>query len=87
MKRREFLIGAVATGLTIPALSKSTIAAEGGAPLPIPAVLSADNSAGNNLDAIIGEHSFLANGMTRTAGYGQNYLGPVLRMKRGQRAG
>lgn len=83
INRRKLLAGATASGLTMPFLLKATLAAESGLPLPIPSVVSLDGT-GNSVDAIYGSHSFLANGNTRTMGYGQDYLGPVLRMKRGQ---
>lgn len=85
INRRKFLISAVSTGLATPFLLKTSLAAESGAPLPLPSVISLDGE-GNSVDAIYGNHSFLANGNTPTMGYGQDYLGPLLRMKRGQTA-
>ena len=75
---------AAASLLPTPFLSKNVWAVEAGMPLPIPPVLELDGGAGNVLDAMAGKHGFSPGRTTRTLGFSQDFLGPVLRMKRAQ---
>jgi len=83
MKRRAFLGGCTAL-LAAPAYVRGALAAEGGSALPVPALMDIDGSAGHVLDATFGEHGFLSGAKTPALGFSQSYLGPILRMKRGQ---
>lgn len=86
MKRRQFLTLSAAT-LAAPALmSRRSLAAEPGAPLPLPQVMDVDGGNGNSLSAIAGQREFIAGAASDTLGYDQDYLGPVLRLKRGTTA-
>ncbi len=55
----------------------------GGLSLPLPPVLMAGPGAPIALDAIQATQAFTAAGSTSTMGFGQPYLGPVIRVKRG----
>ncbi|MCP5265080.1 MAG: multicopper oxidase domain-containing protein [Burkholderiaceae bacterium] len=83
--RRTLLRGSGAA-LAAPALLRRAVAAQAGAPLPIPPVVDADGTGGTLLEAIGGEHEFLAGSRTRVVGFNQPFLGPVLRMRRGHSA-
>lgn len=85
MDRRTFLT-ATAAALATPGLigfraEARTIA---GQPLPIPPILDVTGSADAPLEAIAGTVDFGMGGKARTLGYSQPYLGPVLRMRRGE---
>ncbi|MCI5076338.1 multicopper oxidase domain-containing protein [Oricola sp.] len=84
LTRRTFLAGASA-GLALPYLSKGASAAIGGQPLPIPPLVEASGSP-IELEAIGGQTGFLDGATTASWGYSQSYLGPVLRLKRGEQA-
>ena len=84
MNRRQFLKITAGSMLAMPYVTQRTWALESGMPLPVPTVLDVDGSNGNMLDAINGEHQFALGRPTSTLGYSQSYLGPLLRMKRGQ---
>ncbi|MEE9314135.1 MAG: multicopper oxidase domain-containing protein [Rhizobiaceae bacterium] len=94
MKRRTLLIGGaavVAAGagayvLSKPAILGRAIAAEPGGGLPIPDVVEVGKGAKGTLDAIVGTSQFFDGVKTNTMGYGQSYLGPVIRAKRGETA-
>lgn len=55
-----------------------------GAPLPIPPILDLGGAAHAPLEAIAGRVDFGMGGKARTIGYSQPYLGPTLRVKRGE---
>lgn len=80
--RRSFLAGAAAI-LAAPSLIGRAFAAESGRPLPIPPIMDVDGGSGNLLEAIDGSHSFFDGTTSPTLGFGQDYLGPVLRLKKG----
>lgn len=85
MHRRRFL----ATGgamIAAPALIGRAFAAEAGRPLPMPEVLDLDAGAPQELAAIRGSHEFLSGTDTPVLGFGGGYMGPLLRVKRGQTA-
>jgi len=83
VRRRKFLSLAAAS-LATPALNISRAwAAEPGAPLPIPEVMEIGPGAGNTLDAIRGTREFTGGATSETWGYSQDYLGPLLRFRRG----
>ncbi len=94
MKRRTLLLGGaavVAAGagafiLTRPAIIGRAIAVEGGGGLPVPDLLEVGNGTVGKLDAINSATKFFDNVKTRTMGYSQSYLGPVIRVKRGSTA-
>lgn len=86
MKRRQFLKMTTGALLATPFLSRQVWAAEAGMPLPIPSILDVDSGGGNAIDAIMANHQFGSGRSTRTLGYSQDYLGPILRMKRGHTA-
>lgn len=86
MKRRQFL------SLTTAALAAPTLfvrranAAEPGAPLPVPEVMDVGPGSGNRLEAIRSTREFVTGVRSDTLGYSQDYLGPLLRFRRGQTA-
>lgn len=82
MKRRSFL-AAGAAALVTPAIGRGAFAAEAGAPLPIPEIWDLSDGASTDLVARTGRASFLSGRDTSTIGYSQNFLGPVLRVRRG----
>lgn len=84
--RRTALIGGVAALATPPLLINRAFAAEPGRPLPIPPLMAVDGGAGNRLTARKSQQEFLSDLQTPTLGYDLDYLGPTLRMKRGQTA-
>ena len=94
MNRRKFLasstlLGGAGLGLgsqfppTVLAGSHTIIAGE---PLPIPEVIEPGIGSIGKLDAIVGSTQFIQGIATRTQGYSQPYLGPVIRFKRGELA-
>jgi len=86
MKRRQFLTLTAAT-LAAPALlTRRAVAAEPGAPLPIPQVMEVGPGAGNTLTAMKGTRAFIDGTASNTLGYEQDYLGPLLRFQRGRTA-
>lgn len=85
MDRRYFLTASTAL-LAAPALIGRAVAAEGGRPLPMLAVMDVDATGGNDLTARTATHQFLSGATTPVLGFGGAYLGPILRMKRGQTA-
>lgn len=84
MDRRQFLaIGTAA--LAAPALTgRATAKAVAGQPLPIPPVLDLSTRTDAKLEAIAGRNAFIEGKPARTFGYNQPYLGPVLRVRRGE---
>jgi FtsP/CotA-like multicopper oxidase with cupredoxin domain len=84
--RRTVLVGGLALMATPTLLTNRAFAAESGRPLPIPPLMDIDGGAGNLLTARKGQQEFLAGVQTPTLGYDLDYLGPTLRMKRGQTA-
>jgi len=94
MKRRTLLLGGVAIAaagagvfvLSRPAIIGRQNASEGGSALPIPEVLEVGSGDVGKLDAINATTRFFDNAQTQTMGYSQSYLGPVIRLKRGNTA-
>lgn len=93
MKRRGFLklsAGAgIATGIGAGALiiGRAQATATGGQPLPLPPVLDLDAGGGALIEARAGRHAFYEGGAKgATLGYSLDYLGPVLRARRGTSA-
>ncbi len=84
LSRRSFLAG-TASLLASPYIAKRCVAREAGAPLPIPPLVEVKNSA-ETLEAISGSSAFLSGAKTKTLGFSQAYLGPVLRVSRGETA-
>ena len=85
MDRRRFLVLAAATGLAAPGtIGRAYARPVAGQPLPIPQILDISGTADAALEAIRGTTSFVEGGAARTLGYSQPYLGPVLRMRRGE---
>jgi len=84
--RRDALAGGFALIATPALLRGSAFAAEPGRPLPIPPLMQVDGGAGNSLTARKSQQEFLSGVNTPTLGYDLDYLGPTLRMKRGQTA-
>lgn len=85
MDRRRFLTVSAAA-LATPSLVGTRAAARSvaGQPLPIPPILDASGRADAPLEAIAGAVDFGMGGKAKTLGYSQPYLGPVLRMRRGE---
>ena len=86
MKRRQFLALTAATLATPALLTRRAVAAEPGAPLPIPQVMEVGPGAGNTLTATKGSREFISGAASDTLGYDQDYLGPLLRFQRGRTA-
>ena len=86
MKRRQFLALTAATLATPALLTRRAVAAEPGAPLPIPQVMEVGPGAGNTLTAMKGSREFISGAASDTLGYDQDYLGPLLRFQRGRTA-
>jgi len=85
MDRRHFLTLAAATGLAAPTIiGRATAKTVAGQPLPIPHVLDVSGSADATLVAMRGTREFQPGRKADTLGYSQDYLGPVLRMRRGE---
>lgn len=84
--RRAALTGGLALMASPALLTNRAFAAQPGRPLPIPPLMVVDGGAGNLLTARKGQQEFLSGVQTPTLGYDLNYLGPTLRMKRGQTA-
>ncbi|AXX97567.1 multicopper oxidase family protein [Profundibacter amoris] len=86
LSRRQFIGTATATFAT-PALIGRAIAATGGRDLPIPDVLDLRGGGGApTLDAMAARTKILEGAESVTVGYGQGFLGPVIRMNRGETA-
>lgn len=83
--RRRFLETATAA-VAAPAIMRRAVAAEPGAPLPVPPAIEVDASGGAMLEAIAGTRAILAGAQTAVVGFNQPFLGPVLRVKRGRTA-
>jgi FtsP/CotA-like multicopper oxidase with cupredoxin domain len=83
--RRGF-IKATGAGVFLPAITGRAWAAEGGAPLPIPELLDLRGGTKGELTAQLGSSNMLQGRSTQTAGYSSNYLGPVIRVNRGETA-
>ncbi len=83
--RRNFM-KATGASVFLPAIIGRSWAAEAGAPLPIPEVMDLGNGSMGELTAQLGRHEFLQGQSTQTAGYSQSYLGPLIRMNRGETA-
>lgn len=84
--RRTALSGGLAILATPALLISRAFAAEAGRPLPIPPLMDVNGGAGNRLVARKSQQEFLSGVQTKTLGYDLDYLGPTLRMKRGQTA-
>lgn len=84
--RRAALSGGIALLATPALLINRAFAAAARHPLPIPPVMEVDSGAGNRLIARKSQQEFLSGAQTKTLGYDLDYLGPTLRMKRGQTA-
>ncbi len=86
ISRRHFIGTASAVVLT-PAIIGRAMAAMGGKALPIPDVLDLRGGGGPvALDAMAARSKILEGRETVTVGYGQGFLGPVIRMNRGETA-
>lgn len=85
MDRRRFLTVSAAV-LAAPGLIglRAEAGPAAGQPLPIPPILDVSGRADAPLEAIAGTVDFGMGGAARTIGYSQPYLGPVLRMRRGE---
>ena len=83
--RRGF-IKATGASVFLPAITGRAWAAEGGAPLPIPDMMDLRGGTSGELTARLGSANMLQGRSTQTAGYSANYLGPVIRMNRGETA-
>ncbi|PJJ86404.1 cell division protein SufI [Brevirhabdus pacifica] len=92
MRRRAFLELTAGAGLVAAAglafapsiIGRAIAAPTGGQPLPLPPVLDLDQGAGATLETRAGSHAFYEGASAATTlGYGQNYLGPILRARRG----
>ncbi len=92
MNRREFLVkssvfgGASISGNGLLSRLAAAKALDADQALPIPDVIEPSAGAVGQLDAIRGTHEFFDGVRTRTLGFNQSYLGPVIRFKRGQAA-
>lgn len=90
MNRRKFmkyngvLAATLKTGAVLSpvALIGRAHAAEPGAPLPIPEVIECGSDI-ERIEAYTSGHQFFPNVRTKTHGFSQPYLGPILRFKRG----
>ena len=86
ISRRYFLGTATAATFT-PAIIGRAMAATGGRALPIPDVLDLRGGGGAvALDAMAARSKIIEGRETVTVGYGQGFLGPVIRMNRGETA-
>ncbi len=83
LTRRNF-IKATGASVFLPALTGRAWAAEGGAPLPIPTLMDLRGGTRGDLTAQLGTSNFLQGKSTQTAGYSGAYLGPVIRVNRGE---
>jgi len=89
VKRRTFVLGATGAMLGFSSVRRAysrVSSVESGAELIIPEIMDVGAGAGNTLEAIPGESQFFSKQKTRTLGYNQSYLGPVIRVKRGNNA-
>jgi blue copper oxidase len=94
MNRRKFLVTSTAlggAGLGLGSQFSTTVLADShaiiaGKPLPIPEVIEPGTGSIGKLDVIVGSKQFIQGIDTRTQGFNQPYLGPVIRFKRGQLA-
>jgi FtsP/CotA-like multicopper oxidase with cupredoxin domain len=84
--KRRILLGGVAATLAAPVAVGRAWAVEAGAALPLPAVVEAGSAGAAPLEAIAGLREFVGGVRTPVLGFGQPYLGPVLRMRRGSTA-
>ncbi|MFI9654976.1 multicopper oxidase domain-containing protein [Guyparkeria sp. GHLCS8-2] len=88
MDRRRFLKGSLATAAAttlLPLATQSTRADPGDRPsLPLPNLIDVKKSGRLDLVAQHGNHSFASGNPSATLGYNQDYLGPVVRARRGQ---
>jgi blue copper oxidase len=84
--KRRILLGGVAATLAAPVSLGRAWAVEAGGDLPLPPVVEAGSSGVDSLEAISGLREFVAGVRTPVLGFGQPYLGPVLRMRRGSTA-
>jgi len=81
LSRRSFLAGASSL-LATPYISKQCLGREAGAALPIPPLVDLKSDA-ETLEAVAGQSSILGGAKTPTLGFSQPYLGPTLRVSRG----
>ena len=90
LSRRRFLAtmsaGSCAAMVGRPHVLRGEVGVEVGRPLPIPPVVEPSASAPVTLQAIAGRTKFLDGAETRTAGFDQTFLGPVVRLSRGASA-
>ena len=86
ISRRRFL-GTASVAVMAPAIIGRAMAATGGRDLPIPDILDLRGGGGAPaLDAMAARSTILAGRETVTVGYGQGFLGPVIRVNRGETA-
>ncbi len=83
--RRGF-IKATSASVFLPAIVGRAWAAEGGTALPIPDVMDLAGGTMGELTAQLGRSQMVQGRTTETAGYSQSYLGPVIRVQRGETA-
>ncbi|MGI9628949.1 MAG: multicopper oxidase family protein [Longimicrobiales bacterium] len=90
LSRRRFLAtmsaGSCAALVGPPNILRGAVGVEVGRPLPIPPLMEPSASAPGTLEAIAGRTNFLDGAGTRTAGFDQTFLGPVVRLTRGASA-
>jgi len=86
ISRRHFL-GTASVAVMTPAIIGRAMAATGGKALPIPDVLDLRGGGGPvALDAMAARSKIIEGRETVTVGYGQGFLGPVIRVNRGETA-
>lgn len=87
-RRRSLTAGAAiaASAIALPAWIGRSHAAEAGAPLPLLPLAEPGGGAVELLEAIAGTREFLAGLPTPVWGFGQSFLGPALRVRRGATA-
>ncbi len=80
--RRAFLF-LTASALGAPYLARPAVAARAGRPLPIPDLVDASGGR-TELSAIAGQAHMVAGAATPVLGFSRAYLGPTLRLRRGE---
>ena len=84
---RRLFIGTASAAVMTPAIIGRAMAATGGNDLPIPDILDLRGGGGAPaLDAMAAHTRILEGRKTVTVGYGQGFLGPVIRVNRGETA-
>lgn len=82
VSRREVLVGASLLALSAVAPLRG-YAQSSGAALPVPPVLDATENGAIELTAVAGTTAFVPGAPSPTLGFGQAYLGPVVRLRSG----